>query len=150
WRQGTLRLVGDKPALILGDRVESFPDLDDRSDRLAAVLEKEGAAAGVPVAAVLPNGIEFFEASMAAAKIDAPFLPVNWHLKGDEVAYIVGDAGVSVTVADAPVAGVRTIVAGDQYESALAAADGAPARDRAAGPSLVFYTSGTTARPKGI
>jgi long-chain acyl-CoA synthetase len=126
-----------KPALIFGDRVETFAELDERSDRLAVVLEKQGATAGIPVAAVLPNGIEFFESSMAAAKLDAPFLPVNWHLKPDEVAYIVRDAGVSVVVAD-------------DYEAALAAVVDAPARDRAAGPSLVFYTSGTTAKPKGI
>ena len=126
--------MADKPALILGDRVESFAELDERSDRLAVVLEKQGASAGVPVAAVLPNCIEFFEASMAAAKLDAPFLPINWHLKPDEVSYIVSDAGASFVIAD-------------DYEAALAAVDAAPARDRAAGPSLVFYTSGTTATP---
>src|SRR5205085_1131956 len=98
---------------------------EDRSDRLAVVLEERGATAGVPVAAVLPNGIEFFETSMAAAKLDAPFLPVNWHLKPEEVAYIVADAGVSV------------VIDGD-YEAALAAVEDAPSRDRAAGPSLVF------------
>jgi len=142
--------VGDKPALILGGRVDSFAQLDERSDRLAAVLEKHGARRGAPVAVVLPNGIEFFETSMAAAKVDAPFLPVNWHLKADEIAYIVGDAGASVVVAERPVPGVPTVVVGDDYETALAAAAGAPSRDRAAGPSLVFYTSGTTAKPKGI
>ena len=142
--------MADNPALILGDRVESFAELDDRSDRLAVVLEQQGASPGVPVAAVLSNGIEFFEASMAAGKIEAQFLPINWHLKADEVAYIVGDAGVSVVVASAPVAGVPTVVVGDDYEAALSAAGGAPVRDRAAGPSLVFYTSGTTAQPKGI
>src|SRR5207302_9920794 len=113
WLQGTLRLVGDKPALILGGRVDSFAQLDERSDRLAAVLEKHGARRGAPVAVVLPNGIEFFETSMAAAKVDAPFLPVNWHLKADEIAYIVGDAGASVVVAEGPVPGVSTVVVGD-------------------------------------
>ncbi|MBV8559167.1 MAG: AMP-binding protein, partial [Acidimicrobiia bacterium] len=148
--------MSDKPALVVGDRVETFGELDERSDRLAVVLEQRGARPGAPVAAVLPNGIEFFEVSMAASKLGAPFLPVNWHLKADEVAYIVGDAGVSVAVASEAIAGVPTVVVGDDsvdsdsYETALAAADGAPARDRAAGPALVFYTSGTTAKPKGI
>jgi long-chain acyl-CoA synthetase len=142
--------VPDKPALVLGDRSLTFAELDDRSDRLAAALEGMGAASGGPVAAVLGNRIEFFETSMAAAKLDAPFLPVNWHLKPDEVAYIVADASVGVAVAESAVAGVPTLVAGSAYEAALAGADGAPLRDRAAGPSLVFYTSGTTAKPKGI
>ena len=148
--------MSEKPALVVGDRSQTFGELDERSDRLAVVLEQRGARPGAPVAAVLPNGIEFFEVSMAASKLGLGFLPVNWHLKGDEVAYIVGDAGVSVAVASEAVAGVPTVVVGDDavdsdsYETALAAADGAPARDRAAGPALVFYTSGTTAKPKGI
>jgi long-chain acyl-CoA synthetase len=129
--------VADKPALICGDRVETFDELDSRSDRLAVLLEQRGARPGAPIAAVLPNGIEFFETSMAASKLDVPFLPINWHLKPDEVDYIVRDAGVSAVV-------------DDDYEADLAAVKDAPARDRAAGPSLVFYTSGTTARPKGI
>ena len=129
--------MSSKPALILGDRVETFAEFEDRTDRLAVVLEQRGASAGVPVATVLPNGIEFFETSIAAAKLDAPFLPINWHLKADEIAYIVRDAGVAVVVDGA-------------YEDALASVSDAPARDRMAGPSLVFYTSGTTAKPKGI
>lgn len=140
----------DKPALILGERGESFAELDERSDRLAAALEKLGASAGSTVAAVLPNAIEFFEVSMAAAKLQAPFLPINWHLKCEEVAYIIGDADASVAVAREPVAGVPTLVTGDEYEEALAAAEGAPHRDWGAGPALVFYTSGTTAQPKGV
>jgi long-chain acyl-CoA synthetase len=142
--------VVDKAALALGERTLSFAELDDRSDRLAAVLEGMGASIGAPVAAVLTNGIEFLETSMAAAKMEAPFLPVNWHLKADEVSYIVADAGASVAVAATPVSGVRSLVVGDDYERALAATSGAPPRDRGAGPSLVFYTSGTTARPKGV
>ena len=49
--------------------------------------------------AVLPNCFEFFEVSMAAARLGAPFLPVNWHLKADELAYIVEDSGALVAVA---------------------------------------------------
>src|SRR4051794_38753750 len=142
--------MSSKPALILGDRSLSFEELDDRTNRLAAVLEGMGATPDRPVAAVLQNSIEFFEASMAAAKVGAPFLPVNWHLKADEVAYILGDAGVSGVVAGQAVPGeTPTLVVGDAYEKALAAVGGARAGDWGAGPALVFYTSGTTARPKG-
>ena len=140
----------DKPALVFGDRTLSFGELDDRANRLAAVLEGMGAVLGRPVAAVLPNGIEFFEVAMAAGKLGVPFLPINWHLKADELAYIATDADVSVVVAGEEVAGRPTLVVGDVYERAVAGGD--PTARGVAGtvPSLVFYTSGTTARPKGV
>jgi len=142
--------VIEKAALALGDASLSFAELDDRSNRVAAVLDGMGAEAGRPVVAVLPNSFQFFEVSMAAAKLGAPFLPVNWHLKADELTYIVEDSGAQVAVAPGTVPGCRTLVVGAGYEDAVAAADGAPARDGRPGPALVFYTSGTTARPKGV
>lgn len=143
-------MTEDKPALILGDRVESFASLDDRGNRLAAALEGTGAELGRPVAAILPNGIEFFEVAMAAGKLGVPFLPVNWHFKDDERAYIVADADVSVVVAGSQVAGRPTLVVGDAYERAIAGADDTARGEPGTVPSLVFYTSGTTARPKGV
>ena len=108
--------VDQKPALILGDRSLSFAELDERANRLAAVLDGMGADLGRPVAAVLPNGLEFFEAAIAAAKLGVPFLPVNWHLKADELAYIVDDADVSVVVAGAEVGSCPTLVVGEAYD----------------------------------
>ncbi|MBV9043104.1 MAG: AMP-binding protein [Acidimicrobiia bacterium] len=143
-------MATDKPALILGERAESFAELDDRANRLSAVLEGMGADLGRPVAAVLPNGIEFFEAAMAAGKLGVPFLPINWHLKADELAYIVDDADVSVVVSSAQVEGRPTLVVGDDYERAISGGDPAARGVDGTVPSLVFYTSGTTARPKGV
>jgi long-chain acyl-CoA synthetase len=142
--------MADKPALIFGDRVETFVQLDDRANRLASVLEDMGAQLGPPVATVLPNGIEFFEVAMAAGKLGVPFLPINWHLKADELAYIVEDASVSVVVADAPITGRPTLVVGDAYEGGIARAEATARGVAGTVPSLVFYTSGTTARPKGV
>jgi len=143
--------VTDRPAFIFGERSLTFDELDDRTNRLAVVLEELGATPDRPVAAVLQNSVEFFEASMATAKVGAPFLPANWHLKDDELAYILGDSDAALAVAGHTLPGAtETLVVDDGYERALAAADGAPERDWGAGPALVFYTSGTTARPKGI
>ena len=68
---------------MLGEQALTFGELDSRSNRLAAVLEGMGAEPGRPVVAVLPNSFQFFEVSMAAARLGAQFLPVNWHLKAD-------------------------------------------------------------------
>ena len=152
----------DRPAVITDDAVLTYGALLDRARRLAAVLVEMGAGPGRPVASVLPNGAEPFEVGTAAAMAGAPFLPVNWHLKAAELEYLLADAGVGAVVGHAAHAealagalggrdalGPALLVGGD-YEDRLAAAAADPALDSGPGPELVFYTSGTTARPKGV
>ena len=88
----------DRPAVIAGDTVRTYGQLEQRALRLASVLARRGAGPGRPVAAVLPNGIEIFEVATAASMLDAPFLPVNWHLRAQELAFILSDADVAVAV----------------------------------------------------
>src|ERR1700730_6573445 len=87
-----------RPAIVFGDAVLTYGELNDRASRLASVLREKGAGPGRPVATVLPNGAEQFEAATAAAMLGAPYLPVNWHLKSAELAYIFADADVAVVV----------------------------------------------------
>ncbi|MHB8219729.1 MAG: AMP-binding protein [Acidimicrobiales bacterium] len=162
----------DRPALVVADRVRTYAELDDRARRLAAVLSAMGAGPGRPVASVLRNGFEPFEVATAAAMAGAPYLPVNWHLKATELAYLLGDAGVGAVVGHADLApvldeamrraglggqplrvdvpGADEVVAEGGYEACISAAVADPSLDSGAGPELVFYTSGTTARPKGV
>jgi long-chain acyl-CoA synthetase len=150
----------DRPAIIAGETVRTYGELQSRSQRLAAVLAERGAGPGRPVAAVLPNGIEIFEVATAAAMLDAPFLPVNRHLRSAELAYILADAGVAVAVgqegfdAELQLAlddlGLGSLIVGPAYEAALSAASPLAGADSGGGPELMFYTSGTTANPKGV
>jgi long-chain acyl-CoA synthetase len=153
----------DKPALLLGEAVRTYGELDARCDRLAQALVERGLPADGTgaVATMLPNGFEFFEVARAACKAEARFLPVNWHLKADELAYILGDSGAQVLVAhaalreyaDAAVTqapNTALVVVGDDYEAVIADADGAPERVGWQAPAFIFYTSGTTGRPKGV
>ncbi len=144
----------------MGDTVRTYGELDRRARQLASVLEGLGAGPGCPVATVLPNGIEVFEVAIAAAMLNAPYLPVNWHLRSDELAYILDDAGVAVAVgqlgADDDLAKALdrhqagSLWVGADYEKEIEAARPLPGGDSGAGPELMFYTSGTTARPKGV
>jgi long-chain acyl-CoA synthetase len=151
----------DHPALVFGDDVCTYGALDVRSRQLAAVLSERGVGPGSPVATVLPNGFEPFEVATAASLLGAPYLPVNWHLKADELAYILEDAGVAVAVGHDTLAGeigpavTRSglagglLVVGSSYEEAVHTAHPLDL-DSGPGPELMFYTSGTTARPKGV
>src|SRR5207249_8778564 len=53
------REVGDKPALLMGDRSVSFREVDQLSDRLAAALAKRGGRPGDRVTIFMPNCVEF-------------------------------------------------------------------------------------------
>src|SRR5437899_12435392 len=53
------REVPQKPALILGDRVVTYADLDAATDRVAAALVKRGVRKGDRVTLFMPNSIEF-------------------------------------------------------------------------------------------
>lgn len=153
----------DKPALMFRKEGRSYGVLGERSRRLASALADRGVETGQPVAAMLPNGLEFFEVGCAAAALHARFLPINWHLKGEELAYIVEDSGARVLVAHESLGGPVDIAAAANpalsvltigspacsYEPAIAEAEpwagaGWPA------PGYMFYTSGTTGRPKGV
>jgi long-chain acyl-CoA synthetase len=113
--------------------------LAPRVDQLARALVARGVAPGDRVAAILTNGEPFFVAALAAARCEAIFLPVNWHLKAAEIDWITTDSAAKV------------VINADNYDALLAEApadvalpDGFPA------PALMFYTSGTTGRPKGV
>jgi long-chain acyl-CoA synthetase len=160
----------DKPALVLGadGPALTYGALAERTTRLADAFVR----LGVPtdgtgaVAAMVSNGFAFFETAAAACRAEARFLPVNWHLKSDELAWILADSGAQVLVADASlkeyvdvaveqapackVLLVRDAFEEGSYDDAIAAADGAPERRGWDAPAFIFYTSGTTGRPKGV
>ncbi len=154
-----------RPAVILGDRVVTYGELEARSNRFAHALRSAGLEVGGHLAVLMENRAEYFEVVWGALRAGLLVTPINWHLSTVEAAYIVGDCGASALVASAPradvVAGidapaltVRLAVGGpidgfDSYERTLAAQPSTPLDDECEG-NWMFYSSGTTGRPKGI
>ncbi len=164
---------GDEPALIDELGTTNWRDFDSRVNRLVNGLRVVGLAAGETIAVIVGNRREWFEMAMAAAHGGWTYVPVNWHWVADELAYVLEDAGVAAVVADGRyttavnaalldprAAAVRVVVAVDAptlaaevpvlgYETLIAdASDAEPDDQRLGGP--MFYTSGTTGRPKGV
>jgi len=161
----------DHPALVCGPRQITFGALDRLVNRAAHALRDRGLGAGGRVAVMLPNSIEWFAVSQAAAKLAALAVPINTRFKRDEIAYLLADSSADALVFDAAYlpdvapalaaaarpAPERCLVVGDadgfaSLAAALAAAPDAPppAEERETGYNLMIYTSGTTGRPKGI
>ena len=165
--------------IISGDRRIDYPEILARAARAATGFRQLGVAGGTPVAMMLRNDLAFFECSSAAATLGSPVVPINWHLKADEVNYILGDCGATVLVCHADLwpqiregvsDRIKVLIVPTPPEIA-AAFNVAPElarvpdgmidwdewRDAQApwsGPigrmSPMFYTSGTTGRPKGV
>jgi long-chain acyl-CoA synthetase len=150
----------DHDAVVWPGGRRTYAALDDRASRLAHVLRGLGVDAGQRIAMMLPNSVELIETLAASAKLEVSVLMLNWHLRSDEVAWILDDSGAVALVADVQ---LRDEVAGivrDRAMPVLWASDGYDAQLDAAPadvlPSVwptswpVIYTSGTSGRPKGV
>jgi len=160
----------DHLALVTPEGVEiSAGDLLSECNRLTHGMRALGLGPGDAVAAVLPNGIEFIELYLAALQAGWYLVPINHHLVGPEIAYIVGDCEAKALVvherfAPAATAAVEELgypeharfavgpggVAG--FAAFAALKEGQPSSlppERTTGAAM-NYTSGTTGRPKGV
>jgi long-chain acyl-CoA synthetase len=159
----------DKAAVIHAETGEtiSYRELDDRSNRLAQLMWRQGLRPGDHAAVFLENHLRYFEVVWAALRSGLYLTTVNRYLTADEAGYILDDCGARVLIASkrlaevarelptlAPRCNIRLMVDGvepgfDAYEDAIAACPPTPLDDEPAG-QFMLYSSGTTGRPKGI
>lgn len=141
----------------------TFAELDRDAERLAGHLQNAGLAAGDVVALLCTNRPEWIVVQQAALRSGLRLVPVNWHLKREDIAYVVADSGARALITEDALIdelsdetrGVETrIVIGDDVEGFDRFAESLsqplptdPLRPRG---SLMVYTSGSTGRPKGV
>ncbi|MGW2935205.1 acyl-CoA synthetase [Streptomyces sp. NPDC001156] len=148
----------ERVAIRYGDRSWTYAELDDAVSRAARVLVEAGLERGDRVGALGHNSDAYLIAFLACARAGLVHVPVNQNLTGDDLAYIVGQSGCGLVLADPALAGhlpegVRVLPLRDADESLLARLATAEPYDgeEPRGEDLVqlLYTSGTTALPKG-
>jgi acyl-CoA synthetase (AMP-forming)/AMP-acid ligase II len=148
-------------AVTTGSRQLSYAELNARVDALAAGLTGLGLGAGDRVVLWMRNCPEFIESFFACWKLGLVAVPVNPRLRGADVAFHAADSGAAALIhgaefadgaAEAEVAH-RIEIGGDGLYEALVAANACAADQTRAvtddSPAWLFYTSGTTGRPKG-
>ena len=87
--------------VISGTRGISCDALMEHAACAATGLGELGVGAGDAIGLVLRNDFSFFEASYAAQRLGAYSVPINWHGKTQEIAYVLNDCGVKAVVAHA-------------------------------------------------
>ena len=85
--------------IISGERRIGYDEIQARIKRAASGLRALGLAEAAPVAMMLRNDFALFEVVAASAALGSPVVPINWHLKAEEVRYILADSGAKVLVA---------------------------------------------------
>ncbi len=167
--------VPEKEALVCGARRLTYAQVDERANRLAHAFAARGVGAGDHIGLYLYNGTEYLEAMIAAFKIRAVPVNVNYRYVEGELRYLLDNAEAKAVVLHRELAprlaavqpdlpalraaiwvedGSNTEIALDdavEFESALATES--PERDfgpRSADDLYILYTGGTTGMPKGV
>jgi 3-oxocholest-4-en-26-oate---CoA ligase len=163
--------VPDHEAFVCGDVHLTYREADERATRLAHALAARGIGPGDHVACYLHNSVEYLETMLAAFKLRAVPINVNYRYVEDELRYLFDDADIRAVVFDAEFAPkleriraalpklVAFVEVGDPsglpgavgYDDALAGAS--PRRDfapRSPDDLYILYTGGTTGMPKGV
>lgn len=139
----------------------TYDELNRRANRLARWIAEQSPRSGsdpLPVALLLASGKSAITGMIAAHKSGRPALPLDSNAPLEMNAFILGDAGAAILVADAKSREVAATLAARAGIRALDAESVPPSTSEAnlsveissTAPSTILYTSGTTGRPKGL
>lgn len=168
----TRKLYGDREGVVDGALRMTYEQFFQRCDRWSSALQAMGVKKGDRVAYIAPNTHEQLESFYAVPQIGAVLVPINYRLTAEDFVYITSHSGSQVLCVhpdylDA-VDGVRDQLRGVEhfvslgsaggrkgwveYETALESARPGYVRPDIAESDLltINYTSGTTAKPKGV
>jgi acyl-CoA synthetase (AMP-forming)/AMP-acid ligase II len=160
----------DKPAYVMASSGETvtYKELDDESNRLAQLLRDRGLEFGDHIAIFMDNNSRYLQVAWAAQRSGLYFTPINFHFTAEEVAYILENSDSKAVVVSSALGRVVSelldvmpdrvttrLVVGqpvdgyELYDEAVSKYRAEPLEEELEGHGM-FYSSGTTGRPKGI
>ncbi len=164
WLRRTAALMPTNPALFRGEHqvANYYAEFANRAAAIAGALRARGIGKGRRVAVLMKNCTEYLEAMYGIWWSGAVAVPINSKLHEREAAWIIEDAGAELVFVSAEtgnaLAGIRPkcvseiIAAGTSGFSDLYAVPPMPSPEEISADETIwlFYTSGTTGRPKGV
>ena len=167
------KLYGDREGVVDGDLRLTYEQFFARCDRWSSSLQSMGVKKGDRVAYIAPNTHEQLESFYAVPQVGAVLVPINYRLTAEDFVYIANHSGASVLCVHpdyvAAIDGVRDQLRGvkhfvvlgpvpdgragwREYKAELAKASPSFTRPEIDESDLltINYTSGTTAKPKGV
>ncbi|MCQ8187056.1 Pls/PosA family non-ribosomal peptide synthetase [Streptomyces rugosispiralis] len=150
----------DRLAVDADDVALTYPQLDERANRLARFLMAEGVRPGDRIGLLLDEAVDAYVGMLAVLKAHAAYVPLDVGFPSDRLSYIVSDASVRMVLSLSRLSErtrclsaqplyldrVRERVAEQSPERPGAPAAGEPPDDLC----YIIYTSGSTGRPKGV
>ncbi|MFT6088943.1 class I adenylate-forming enzyme family protein [Sulfitobacter sp.] len=158
WLARSAQAGGDRPALFSGEtQVATYAEFDAAARAVAGWLQAQGVKSGDRVAIFMKNTPDYLIVFYGIWYAGAAVVPINAKLHSREADFIVNDSGARFVFASGGLAegmgqGSDVIVApSDRYSAILASEPVHAVTDRAADDlAWLFYTSGTTGKPKGV
>jgi fatty-acyl-CoA synthase len=165
--QRNAQALGQRPAVVHGERRFNYVELEERCNRLAGALRERGLERHGRVAVLAPNSPALLEAHYGVPLAGGVLVAMNTRLGTKEIEFILQDSGAKTLLVDAALVdmvdpvdlgGIEMVVIADSgssddpYEELLAS--GSPETPESwledeEEPIAINYTSGTTGKPKG-
>jgi len=158
----------DRPAVIMGGAgsTVTYGELDNGSHKLASYLSANGIVKGDHIGIMMSNSEDYLTVCWAAQRLGLIYTPINWHLAPAETAYILENCDAKALIVSEHAHPAVEIISGSLHRIRVGLTTGTSFGifrnlSRIAGRiddsdfghqegHMMFYSSGTTGRPKGI
>lgn len=146
----------DHIALICDGQQISYRELNERANRLAHYLIKQGVGPEVIVGIYMERSIDFIVSLLGIFKAGGAYVPLDPSFPGERISYMLESSGIGALIASHSYAeilssykGASIVLDRDQQRIAQESVENLPSEINGDNLAYVIYTSGSTGKPKG-